>query len=363
MTSAVGAKRLGLLCLALAGGACSVDDTIAHDGLFPCVTDADCGDGWGCFRAAPIARDFCAPLCERVACDGICAGTDTPTCLRGCRIAVDGSSAGCPTDFSCVRTSGENDDGVCFRCKLAHSTAIVVPMNVAWGTPCKRPIQTRRSDLTTYIVSRFRRMSLVPLDTNFHHWGPMGDLCLAACSISDTSCPIGAGCLTLLQRVSNVLPSLGGPVCEVGTFGRSCQDDTNCFIGRCLDSGTAQGKVCTLSCDRASALAGGCQNLVGPASLFGAFATMECDRTASSDDGSGLCAVRHVLSFPGCTHEERGAYPCASSLRCERVSLRMGAVDFCTRACNTTADCNSGIETIDWRYDCLGNRCLYRGIL
>ena len=161
-------------------------------------------------------------------------------------------------------------------------------------------------------------------------------------------------CLTQLQQLALLSDEIDGPTCSLGNYGLSCTDDTNCFVGSCLDTGSAQGSICTITCNEASRLASGCENLISPFSLEGLVARLECDPEAPSSDGSGLCVLRYKINFPGCTTEPGSAYECAEGLDCRRLSTAEGMIDLCTKDCETDADCNDelGSNMDNWFYEC-----------
>lgn len=359
----------GFACLLLAGSVagCAVDDAFVDSERFSCGTASDCGPGWGCVRSFPVTDDFCAPLCGETPCDGVCTGGDDPLCLRACRILDDGTSTSCQgDDFQCIRTSVDRGEGVCYPVSTC-----AVHGDCAANERCLTQLFEDANDSTVF---SFDQLYCLPVSTP-EQGCPSGyktseldpaavQLCRPACSIADPSCPLGFACLTLLQRVAPLLNGVAGPLCDIGNYGLTCQDDTNCLVGRCLDSGTAQERSCTLTCDEASRLASGCGNLITPGSLQWLFARMECDRTAPSDDGSGLCAVRHAMSFPGCTREPGGAYPCATGLTCRRFEFEGGGLDLCSRECTNDRECNLelGDDPSDWIHSCAGNFCMYSNL-
>jgi hypothetical protein len=343
--------------------ACSVDRAPLDTKLFPCGTDSECGEGWGCVRATPIAPDFCAPLCNGTPCDGICTGGETPQCLRGCRINPDGSTSACPSnDFECVRTSVETSDGICYPVETCEQHG-----ECASNERC---LSQFLRDQVASSTTPFDHLYCVPASTSETPCPPgfdMGSeddpepsLCLAGCSMSDRRCPPGFACLDVLQYVAPYFSGIDGPVCDIGTFGLSCENDSNCFVGRCLDTTTAQGSVCTLTCNQASARYGGCTNMVSSNSLLGFFGTMECD--VDLDPDGGLCVLRYDIGFPGCTIEPGSAYECGAGLYCHTFEFVGGPVNVCTRDCTMDAECNpeGGPNPDEWRYSCIDSRCIFR---
>ena len=107
------------------------------------------------------------------------------------------------------------------------------------------------------------------------------------------------------------------------------------LLGRCLDTGAA-GKQCTLSCDEAARLAGGCENLSSLASSVSSL-RFECDPDAGED---GLCVTRSGIGFV-CTTPESNAYVCAEGLECATFRSAEDELRICTKECRVDRDCNA----------------------
>ena len=103
---------------------------------------------------------------------------------------------------------------------------------------------------------------------------------------------------------------------------------------------TGASKQCTVTCDEAARLAGGCANLPGLASVVGALG-FECDPTANGGEGGGLCVTRSSIGFV-CTTPESDAYVCERGLDCRRLPSAEGEVRFCTRDCEIDQQCIDG---------------------
>jgi hypothetical protein len=333
-SSAYAATALWLAFLA----SCSVDQGALDTRRFVCEQPADCGEGWGCVRANPYAVDFCAPRCDASNCDGICIRqrrfeSERELCLRGCRIREDGSTSECPGDeFSCVRVSLESDDGVCYPVEGCSA-----------ATDCLDG-QTCLSELAAPVADSYRTDNLycVPEPTGTNECPPRSipvdlgegeELCLATCEPPDTRCPPGSGCLVPLALASG---DVDVP-CFPGLYGVPCDDDSNCLLGRCLDVGDA-GRQCTVSCDEAARVAGGCGKLFG-VGILGPTFSLECDRTAGGGEDGGLCVTRYGTGFP-CTSPESDAYRCAGELDCRPFASASGEVRVCTTDCRSDRQCN-----------------------
>jgi hypothetical protein len=320
--------RLFLLALALVtlAAACTVDDSSLDTALFECASDGSCGAGWGCVRATPYAVDFCAPRCTATTCDGIC--TNDGLCLRGCQIYADGTTSTCPgTDFDCIRTSVESDSGVCYPVTVCASDA-----DCSSGEACL-------SD-EFHIDRLYCVPSAAPGTTCAAGSVSASDFlvgippyCFPTCATADRICPPGFGCL---HQTTLAADPPAPPPCIPGIPGISCDDDSNCLFGSCLDTG-APGRVCTITCNEASRRYGaaGCDGL-SQGNGFDRIFRMECDPAAGGGTDGGLCSVRYALGWPSCT-DATGAYPCTSDppgTSCMPVDTRDGAtVDVCTRAC------------------------------
>ena len=362
MTS-VHVRALCAAIVAASSPACTVESEFLDTDLFECDVASDCGAGWGCARATPYTANFCAPDCDET-CGGVCTGGETPLCLQPCLIAEDGTPGRCQgEDYACVRTSIERNDGLCYPIRTCTEDEECGADEVCLTDYLRtlNPDSTFPLD-NLYCVPRADDEGIgCPAGSLVTPGLPEGDtpICFPTCSVTDTRCPPAMGCITQLQQIAPYLRGIEGPQCALGSYGLSCQDDSNCFFGRCLDTGTAQGRICTVTCRQASALAANCRNLVHPYSLQGYFSQLECEPTAPSSDGSGLCVVRYKINYPNCTTDADGAYPCASDLECRTP---MGSsVSLCTRDCATTEDCNAGLPMP--LYECLsvGGRqiCLF----
>ena len=317
---------------------CSVDDGFLDRDLFPCSGPADCGEGWGCVRASPYASDFCAPSCDEVECDGICTlQFGSALCLRGCRFDELGVPSPCPGEgYSCIRTSAETDEGVCYPVTACQNAEQCAPDEVCLSELVGlAPSSPEASGY--YCVPRPQEGSCPPRSSPVIIDDERTELCLATCDPPDTRCPPGFGCLlqsaVFAEEDTDVL-------CFPGIYGVACNDDTNCLLGRCLDTGGA-GKQCTLSCEEANLLAGGCGNLYSLASLVSSLG-YECDPMANEGQGGGLCVTRSGLGFL-CTTPESDAYVCERGLDCRTFDVGEGQqVRLCTLACIVDDMCNAG---------------------
>ena len=343
--------------LALCLGSCVVDDGFLDRDLFPCEGPADCGEGWGCVRAAPYATDFCAPDCAAEDCDGICTVQfGQALCLRGCRFDAEGTPSACPGEgYACIRSSTETDEGVCYPVNSCRTGADCAPEEVCLSELVGPAGSPRANGF--YCVPRPQEGECPARSAPVRIDADGTALCLATCAPPDTRCPPGFGCL--LQ--SAVFAAAGTDVlCFPGLYGVACDDDTNCILGRCLDTGDA-GKQCTLSCDEAARIAGGCGNLYSLASVVDALG-FECDPRANDGQQGGLCVTRSGIGFL-CTTPESDAYVCSSGLECRRFPVSGGGeVGLCTRSCVIDDQCNRLGEQSNY---CLstfrGGFCLPKG--
>jgi len=345
--------RVALLLLA----ACTVDGDFLDRDLFPCEGPADCGDGWGCVRGNPYATDFCAPDCDETDCDGICTVQfGRALCLRGCRFDPEGQPSTCPGEgYECIRSSAETDEGVCYPVTSCRSAADCGPDEVCLSELVGLAGSPNADGF--YCVPRPREGACPARSTPVDIDAEGTALCLATCAPPDTRCPPGFGCL--LQ--SAVFTAAGTDVlCFPGLYGVACDDDTNCLLGRCLDTGDA-GKQCTLSCDEAARLAGGCGNLYSLATVVDALG-FECDAGAFGGEGGGVCVTRSGIGFV-CTTPESDAYVCASGLECRRFPANDGAeVRLCTRPCFIDDQCNRFGEQSNYCQPTIrGGFCLPKG--
>jgi len=345
-----------LLCAGLTAGlllfsGCTVSDAHLDSAFFTCAAPSDCGEGWSCVAETAYTPYFCAPECDPESCDGACVGENPSSCIRGCFIGRDGTPGPCPDEgFSCIRTSADSERGLCFPIDSCAQSA-----------DCEGAGACLSEILTEAGVENANNLYCVPTpegtgcpDGSWEAFlsGSLEPICLPRCSVRDTRCPPSFACLSQLDRLAPLSPSIEGAVCTIGPYGLACQDDTNCFNGSCLETGSAQGQICTMTCNQASRIAGGCAGLIKPFTVEALLYTLECDEDAPSEDGSGLCTTRYTINFPGCTPEEDGAYPCASNLDCREVGFV--GLRICTRSCAEDRECNEGAgdDPRAWLYEC-----------
>jgi len=349
------ASTLFALVLVAAGlglGGCRVDRGYLDRQLFSCDVASDCGAQWGCVRASPYASDFCATDCDAQSCDGICTEQGASgLCLRGCRIQEDGSTSSCPTSgLSCIRISTESDDGVCYPVDSCTADADCPDGGLCLGSVAAAVPGVSRTD-NFYCVPRPKADGTCPLRSVPTNIGFGGDICLATCASSDTRCPPSFGCLTQLGLFN---PGADIP-CFPGFYGTPCDDDTNCLLGRCIDTGDS-GRQCSIGCDEATRLYGGCGNLVS-IGIISPTLTLECDPSlASAEEPGGLCVTHYGVGFPCAPGSD--AFPCAAGLSCTRFTSAAGEIDLCTQRCFGDRQCNMGEAPRNY---CFSGYCFPKG--
>ncbi|NOY91834.1 MAG: hypothetical protein GXP55_11610 [Deltaproteobacteria bacterium] len=349
-SSAAWALGLSVAALGLAG--CRVDRGVLDEQLFSCDVASDCGPDWGCVRASPYASDFCASDCDAQSCDGICTQQNGASlCLRSCRIQADGSTSECPSEgLSCIRTSTETDDGVCYPVDSCNTDADCPDGGMCLGSIAAAVPGVTRTD-NFYCVPRPKPDGTCPLRSVPTDIGVGGELCLATCMSSDTRCPPSFGCLTQL----GLFGSGSNIPCFPGFYGTPCDDDTNCLLGRCLDTGDS-GRQCSIGCDEATRLYGGCDNLLSIGSISPSF-SLECDASlATGDTPGGLCVTHYGVGFPCASGSD--AFPCAEGLSCTRFSAIAGDLYLCTKRCLGDRQCNSGEAPRNY---CFAGYCFPKG--
>jgi hypothetical protein len=155
------------------------------------------------------------------------------------------------------------------------------------------------------------------------------ELCLPLCDASDTRCPPAFGCLRQLAFSAET-------PCLPGIYGIPCDDDTNCLLGRCVDTGAA-GRFCTTTCNDAERIGLGCENISGIINMIGLRWRLECDPEAGGGADGGLCVPRYEIGFP-CTEPDSDVFACADGLTCTPVGT--GDVRICTKPCTMDGECN-----------------------
>jgi hypothetical protein len=322
--------------LVVLASACSVDGSFLDADLFLCEGPSDCSDDWSCVRATPYASDFCAPDCGDE-CDGVCVRQgDNESCLKGCRILDDNSTSECQSaDYDCIRVSAQNDDGICYPvdgciesadCDEGEDclTALAEAFGIGGGG-------LRVDNL--YCVPAPEDPTQCPprsIHTDSVFSGDPGfDMCLPVCDASDTRCPPAFGCLRQLAGTG------GLAACIPGIYGVPCDDDTNCMLGQCIDTGSG-GRFCTTTCGEAERIGFGCENISLPLNGLGLRYRLECDPEAGGGNDGGLCVPRYEIGLP-CTEPESDTFRCAAGLEC--IAFASGS-RFCTKECATDDECN-----------------------
>jgi hypothetical protein len=243
---------------------CRAKEEQLHDRVFACDTSGapdQCGstrDGKAmvCYPGHLLGgQDFCAPPCQ----PGEAPADERFTCLSSgalvqkCKPAAgrDDPQYACPTKLSCYRIDLMKDEGICLM------------MNV-----CAEDKDCGGSGAGKACAGTLVRGTLAGAD------GLATDSlqCIQAqCETLGSDCPPDQACLRKVYASGNVLPDIcvpkcdnarcppnfscarkddwapGAPaVCVPGIPGARCDDDDDCVIGECLDSG-AGFHVCTLS--------------------------------------------------------------------------------------------------------------------
>lgn len=317
-------------------GACTVSRPDPGAGPYRCAADADCLDGYSCVdRTALGEAGFCVPACDPRAptttCpEGIC--TDDGSCLDRCTVENDGTvTEGCGPGLTCVRTDALRDEGVCYQidgCSVGSDCADVPgePPRACVGDALGIPV----------------RISGLPIASNALFCadapqGPLGDrcpegsvlldaatpICLPTCSEAGERCPPSTTCL---RDLGWYFGAAGSDVCFVGAWGSPCDDDTECFFGRCLDVGGR--RACTERCDDVPFAPGtdGCSAIAG-STFYGPY-DARCEDVA----GTPTCVLRGEIGTPcGAT------MPCIDALQCFLV--RGESTGVCTRGCMNDSDC------------------------
>ena len=274
LTSSSLAARLSLflLPLALATGACKVDQQAFEDRIFACdttATDPRCGtDAQGfpltCFAARRIGgTDFCTKACGDT--PGYSAADDA-VCVQGnaelqfCHPSYDTDGkhplGACGrSDLGCLRTDVETgaDEGVCITgSPCTKDVDCHDPVQSTCAATFLDQVYAAAPDLASDHLYCLQEGCLsgradcspgeVCLPTQIPPEGNPPDICVPTCD-SQGRCPPNHFCLSKISGPAN--PN----VCIPGLLGFVCETDVDCLVGKCQDDGNGL-KLCTTPCSK-----------------------------------------------------------------------------------------------------------------
>ena len=316
-----GAVALGALLVM----ACVVTPPDLAAGLYRCSTSQDCVDGWTCADIGTLGPSVCRPACDPDHAELTCPGgfcTSAGACIATCAIASDGDiDVPCPEGLTCIRSNGSTGAGLCFPAEgCSVSTECAGPfrdcVNEAFGLPARLPY-------TTFATDRLFCVDTPQGDMNDRcpsgSFAAGGRVCVPSCDqVADRCPPI----MTCLRGLGALFGATGRSACFPGVLGLPCNDDSECFVGRCL--ALADGRhTCTLTCGEAAAGAPalGCDALDGyPIGGLGGL-DYACDATS-------VCAPVGTVGAP-CNVD----MPCHADLACSN------GAGVCTHDCARDSDC------------------------
>ncbi|MCC7537142.1 MAG: hypothetical protein IT379_13050 [Deltaproteobacteria bacterium] len=319
----IGRAVLGVILGAMASAGCTVDSAFLDRTTYFCNADEDCGAGWSCINADPVAPRVCArrygtyETCV-ASCDGRC--TARGECLRGCLVGVEGE---CPSGTLCLSVNFlVPQEGVCYPVDRACSST--APCE--GGDVCLGDIGGTESAFTLYCVPPPISVGRCQEGYVFVSTGAGESICLPSCDAVDSSCPLGLGCLTQAYGVVGAGTTLFSS-CFPGVAGAPCDDDTNCLLGRCANG------ICALPCadaDAVTGLTGGAGCMQFDNSFEGELFELRCNPE------SGNCEPRYELGNR-CANDGQ----CAEGLFCETIPEPLPGAGraFCTADCLTDDNC------------------------
>lgn len=240
--------------------ACGTKDGQLHDRVFACNPSGppdQCGstrDGKAmvCYAGHLLGgQDFCTAPCdpdqsppdERFTC--LSAGALVQKCKP--RAGQDDPRYACPDQLSCYRTDLTDDEGICLMMNVCSKNADCGGPGMACAATLVAEVLAGAGSLATDGLQCVHEGcgavgSPCPLDhacLRKVYSGKMSpDICVPTCDKS--RCPPNFSC----ARKDDWAP--GAPaICVPGVPGTRCDDDDDCVIGACLDTG-AGFHVCTL---------------------------------------------------------------------------------------------------------------------
>jgi hypothetical protein len=317
------------LAASLAVGGCVVNRPDLAAQVFRCDTSSDCVDGWVCADISVLGDDVCRPACDpsraaETCPNGFC--TSSGACFDTCEIASDGDlERPCPSSLTCIRRRAESGDGLCVPAEGCSVTSECTGehrdcANEVFGLPASVAGTTLSTD-RLYCVDTPQGEAMDRCPNGSFAGGTTA--CIPSCDQEDDRCP---PILTCLRGLGTLYGATGRSACIVGVIGMPCEDDSGCFLGRCLPLADGR-RACTLTCAEASAAStAGCDSLDGyPLTGLGGL-DFACDTI-------GACDRLGAVGAP-CNAD----LPCHAGLTCSNSGAGV-----CTKECTTDADCSAGI--------------------
>lgn len=256
------APRRCWLALALAGvGACGPNKAAFYDTVYVCSSSLPCGtaqDGkpMVCYPGNQLGGDpdsaFCAEACDP---DGgtppsghICstAGALLQTCVPD---PASGASDGCPAGLNCYRTDLIEDQGVCLRIPVcttnsdctdsSHPTCAVTLIEELYPTIQTDHLQCVQDNCSSNGASCRNGESCAAAYYDLGTGEPA--ICVPNC-IGDNECPPNSFCAENPDAMGSAR------ICVPGLPGGRCNNEQDCVIGDCKDTGAGFDECVFLSC-------------------------------------------------------------------------------------------------------------------
>jgi hypothetical protein len=255
------------VALAVAIGSAAVPSCTAKDGqlydrVFPCDSEAapdQCGTGRDgkrmiCYAGHLLGgQDFCAARCDpsQSLADNRFTCLNAGALVQKCKPAAgrDDPHYACPDGLSCYRNDLLEDDGICLMMNVCSETADCGGAGIVCAAALVQGAIANVDGIATDSLQCIRYGcgtlgSTCPTDQAclrkvYAAGTALPDICVPKCD--NFTCPPNFSC----ARKDDWAP--GAPaVCVPGVPGTRCDDDQDCIIGACLDTG-AGFHVCTLA--------------------------------------------------------------------------------------------------------------------
>jgi hypothetical protein len=252
------------VAVTLAGAAllsCSAKEGQLYDRLFPCNASGapdQCGSGRDgkpmvCYPGHLLGgQDFCAATCDlgQAPADARFTCLSTGALVQRCKPMAgrDDSRYACPDGLSCYRTDLLSDEGICLMMNVCTENADCMGNGKACAAALVRGVIAGADSLATDSLQCIQAQcetfgSECPSDQAclrkvYASGNALPDICVPKCD--NAHCPPNFSC----ARKDDWAP--GAPaVCVPGIPGVRCDDNDDCVIGECLDTG-AGFHACTL---------------------------------------------------------------------------------------------------------------------
>lgn len=341
--------------ISLLAGSCSVDRKVLDERDFPCRSDADCIDAYGCQLVTPAGDGFCAPRVDAArdcdgfrTVDGLCLPQcvpDEPSSCEPERECFSSDVVGAEVGYCVPETLCSSDDD-CGDAEACLSTAIRNIIGYVYG-------QYEIEDVGLSCIPTCEQGNEDDCPTGTECF--IG-YCMPRCG-DDSECPLGFGCSSGAgSSIGLCIPGVPWLLTPV-----KCRDASSCLVGSCTSytvPGTTDDTIsyCIAPCDG---------SVTDPACsrervVDGRLNVYTCGHIPPYEDqvlpevGEQCVFVGGYMGFcdPG-----RFSDDCASGLDCREVydSVTQRTYNLCVKDCTYDA----GAPNLDRLGDCTDDAFCY----